>query len=114
MISNTMDDELYLYLMRHFDPAVNDEPRGLTPREQLTRALLTSDEPISVPVAWALEHCFSDIYIGEYCKAMHIHYEIITYPGIPRQYYEFSFLTEDDESNADYAKCLTPSPDDSL
>lgn len=108
-----MDDELYVALMRFLDE-VPTNPVGLTPREQLTRALLTSDEPISVPVAWALDNCFSDIYIGEYCKAMHIHYEIITYPGIPRQYYEFSFHTEEEESENDYVKILSIPPDAEL
>jgi hypothetical protein len=92
-----MNDELYSELMGYFF-AHTPKPKLRNmrkPHELLLAELISSNEPVPVPVDYATETVFTEMSIDEFCETFHLTYQIVTYSfrgvKIKRAFYEFSF-----------------------
>ena len=96
-----MIQELTNAVMGYFEVKRKPKPvlRNLRkPYELLLAELISSDEPVPVPVDYATEHIFDEISIEEFCETFHLICEIVTYNfhgvKIDRAFYEFKFKSE--------------------
>lgn len=67
---------------------------AILPYEKLIAELIRDDEPVPVPVDYALEHIFTDISTTEFCERYHLNVETVVYTfkgqQLPRAFFIFS------------------------
>lgn len=88
-------------LMAYFQtpPKPRAKLSGLTePYQLLLKELITDEEPVPVPVDWAIENIFVGFSLEEFCERYHLEYEVVTYAynghDLNTAFYVFKFKTE--------------------
>jgi hypothetical protein len=97
LIENTIKEAL----MGYFEIPKQAKPKlpGLKhPHQLIIKELIESDEPVPVPVDWAIENVFVDFSLETFCELYHLEYSVVTYKvhnlEIPRAFYLFNFKSE--------------------